>query len=534
MKFDPLNYPFSSRRNVTYGNKGMVATSQPLAAQAGLRILREGGNAIDAAIASAITLTVVEPTSNGIGGDSFCLIWNDGELFGLNSSGPAPQGLTIEKLKNAGHVEMPSFGWEPVTVPRAPAGWSELSDRFGTLRFEKLFEPAIEYAREGFPVSPTVGYYWKRAHFTYEEEFEGALFDSWFETFAPEGQPPNIGEIWKCSDQAQTLETLANEGANDFYRGKIARKIVRFSEMTGGYLAQEDLSDFKPEWVNPMSTRYRGYDVWELPPNGQGLIALLALNILDRFDLPSYPTPELYHKQIEAIKLAFVDGKKYITDPRYMSVPPSRFLSRDYARHRGELIKNSASRPKPGKPRTSDTVYLCTADDQGNMVSYIQSNFMGFGSGIVVPHTGISLQNRGNLFSLNPDDPNSLASGKKTYHTIIPGFITLKDSPVGPFGVMGGYMQPQGHVQVVSNLIDLHLNPQSALDAPRWKWVEDRKVVVEQSFPHDIARSLRRRGHELSCEVDPGGFGRGQVILRNNGAYLGACDPRADSAVAVW
>ncbi len=536
LEFDSSHYPYPSRRMVTYAQNGMVATSQSLAAQAGLEILRRGGNAVDAAVATAACLTVVEPTSNGIGSDAFALVWSQGELHGLNSSGPAPKSISIDKVKERGHDSIPRYGWLPVTVPGAPGAWAEIWRKFGELPFEKCLQPAIRYAQEGFPLSPVLGRAWNRAHSYYQERLQGEEFKPWFDTFAPGGNPPQTGEIWRSPDHARTLAEIAETKAESFYRGDLAEKISRFSSQHDGFLSVEDLNDFHPEWVEPIKVDYRGYQVCEIPPNGQGLVALLALNILQGMELGSKDDIDTYHKQIEALKLAFVDGQKYITDPHDMKVRVEDLLSEDYAKTRRELIKERALQPEPGKPPAGGTVYLAAADGKGNMVSFIQSNYMGFGSGLVVPGTGISLQNRGWQFSLDPEDHNSLAPGKRTYHTIIPGFLTKDDHPVGPFGVMGGYMQPQGHLQVISNCVDFGLNPQAALDAPRWRWLEDKRVRLERDIPQHVAQALARRGHQVEYAVGSGGFGRGQIIWRcpETGVLAGGTEPRTDSAIMGW
>ncbi|RZT21292.1 gamma-glutamyltransferase family protein [Fictibacillus sp. BK138] len=534
--YNALNNPYSSQRMTVYAKKGMVATSQPLAAQAGLDILKNGGNAIDAAIATAACLTVVEPTSNGIGGDAFALVWVNGELHGLNSSGPAPRGISIEEVKKAGFDTMPKFGWLPVTVPGAPAAWAELSSRFGKLPFEEVLQPAISYAEEGYPLTPILGKYWKRAYETYKREIKGKEFESWFKTFAPDGRAPEVGEIWRSPDHAQTLRDIANTNGESFYRGALAQRIAEASETQAGFLRSEDLASFYPEWVDPIKVNYRGYEVWEIPPNGQGIVALMALNTLKGFDFTEKESAETYHKQIEAIKLGFADAKKYVTDRAKMSVSVEGLLCEEYAAVRRELIGSEALQPEPGIPPSGGTVYLATADDDGNMVSFIQSNYMGFGSGVVVPGTGIGLQNRGHDFSLDPDHDNALEPGKKTYHTIIPGFLTKDGEAVGPFGVMGGYMQPQGHVQVVMNTVDFHLNPQASLDAPRWQWMEDKKVLVERSLPAHIADELARRGHDVQVAMDSGNFGRGQIIWRDpeTGVLAGGTEGRTDGSIAAW
>lgn len=536
VKLDCLQYPYASQRMTTIARNGMVATSQPLAAQAGLDILKKGGNAIDAAIATAACLTVVEPTSNGIGGDGFALVWTKGELYGLNASGPAPKSISIEEVKGRGHDSMPKYGWIPVTVPGVPSAWAALSERFGKLPLTEVLKPAIEYAEKGYPLSPTLGRFWKRAFHIFKENCKGEEFNSWFETFAPNGRVPEIGEMWSSQDHADTLRSIAETKAESFYRGKLAKKIAAFSKGHDGFLSEDDLASYKPEWVKPISVDYRGYKVWEIPPNGQGLVALMALNTVKGFEFAAKDTVDTYHKQIEAMKLAFSDGKAYITDSNHMETSVAALLSEEYASARRSLIGEMAITPEPGTPPKGGTVYLATADSEGNMVSYIQSNYMGFGSGIVVPGTGIGLQNRGADFSLNPNDANALKPGKKTYHTIIPGFLTKDNEAVGPFGVMGGYMQPQGHMQVIMNTVDFHLNPQSALDAPRWQWVEGKKILVEHDFPPHIAQALARKGHDIQVALDSGGFGRGEIIWRDKdtGVLYGGSEARTDGSVAAY
>lgn len=533
MNYNSLEYPFNSRRMAVYASKGMVATSQPLAAQAGLEILKRGGNAIDAAIATAACLTVVEPTSNGIGGDAFALVWTKSGLQGLNASGPAPKSISLKNIKDAGHKVMPRYGWIPVTVPGAPGGWAVLSERYGKLPLTEVLRPAIEYAEKGYPVSPVTWRNWYAACELYKEHLNGEQYRYWFQTFAPNGKVPEIGQVWRSPGHAKTLQSIAETKAESFYRGELAEKIDRFSKQYGGYLRKEDLVGYKPQWVDPIKVNYRGYDVWEVPPNGHGLVALIALNILKGFEFQRRETVDTYHKQIEAIKLAYVDGKKYITDPAKMKVSIGDLLSDGYADERRKLIGKKALSYKPGLS-PGGTVYLATADGEGNMVSFIQSNYMGFGSGLVVPETGISLHNRGNNFSLDPSHDNCLEPGKRTYHTIIPGFLTKDNQPVGPFGVMGAFMQPQGHVQVVMNTIDFDLNPQAALDAPRWQWRQEKEVEVEASVSENIARSLIKMGHDIKRSSDQDGFGRGQIIWRKDDALCGGTEPRTDGHIAVW
>ncbi|MBN8209748.1 gamma-glutamyltransferase family protein [Bacillus sp. NTK071] len=536
MTTDYLHYPYASQRMTTVANKGMVATSQPLAAQAGLDILKNGGNAIDAAIATAAVLTVVEPTSNGIGGDAFALVWTKGQLHGLNGSGPSPKSISIDSLKERGYDDIPKFGWIPVTVPGVPASWAELSRRFGKLSFRETLEPAIHYAEEGFPVSPILSKFWQSAHAQFKEVLTDEEFTHWFETFAPEGRAPEVGEIWRSKGHANTLREIGDTDGKAFYQGAIAEKIAAFSAKYNGYLTDEDLASFQPEWVDPISVSYRGYDVWEIPPNGQGLIALSALNILKGFQFDYKESAETYHKHIESMKLAFADGQKYITDHEEMSVAVDDLLSASYGDSRRALIGDEALMPSPGQPPKGGTVYLATADAEGNMVSFIQSNYMGFGSGLVVPGTGIALQNRGHNFSMDPEHDNALAGGKRTYHTIIPGFLSKNGEAVGPFGVMGGFMQPQGHLQVITNMIDFNLNPQAALDAPRWQWVEGKRVWVESTFPPYLAEALSRKGHQIEVQLEKGAFGRGQIIWRDqqSGTLFGGTESRTDGTIAAY
>ncbi len=536
LNLNPHIYPYPSQRMATYAQKGMVATSQPLAAQAGLDMLKKGGNAIDAAIATAACLTVVEPTSNGIGGDAFAIVWTKGKLHGLNASGTSPSSISIDAVKERGYEEMPKFGWMPVTVPGAPSAWVELSNAFGKLPLEDVLAPAISYAENGYPLSPTLAFFWESAYKAYKKLFKGDEFNHWFETFAPNGKAPKVGDIWRSQGHANTLRTIAKTNGESFYNGEIAEKIDAFSKKYNGFLRKEDLAAHKAEWVEPISINYRGYDVWEIPPNGQGLIALHALNIAKGFEFTHRDSIDTFHKQIEAMKLAFADGLKYITEKGKMSVGVNDLLSEKYADERRKLISEDALQQAAGEPSRGGTVYLAAADGEGNMVSFIQSNYMGFGSGLVVPGTGIALQNRGHNFSLNPADENRLEPNKKTFHTIIPGFLTKGDIPIGPFGVMGGFMQPQGHMQVIMNTIDFSLNPQAALDAPRWQWMNDKMVHFEHFFPQYIVQGLAAKGHQVKVEHHSGSFGRGQIIWRDpvNGVLIGGTESRTDGAIASW
>ena len=536
--FNAQEYKYASRRRVVYAKRGMVCTSQPLAAQAGLTILQQGGNAIDAAIATAICQTIVEPTNNGLGSDCFALVWTGGKLHGLNGSGYAPQRLTPEAVAASGATEkMPLRGWEVVTVPGAPSAWAELHKRFGRLPFAKLFEPAIYYAEQGYPVSPIVARFWQEGIDALTPYKNNPAIAPWFATFDVHGNgvAPKTGELVTLPDHAKTLRILADSYCESYYRGELAQRLVEFSDKTGGYLSLEDLADYRAEWVEPVHINYHGYDVWEMPPNGHGITALMALNILKDMEIGAKDTGDTFHKQIEAMKLAFADGMHYIADPRYMQTRVEELLSDAYAAQRRALIGETALEPTHGKPFCGGTVYLCTADGEGNMVSFIQSNYKDFGSGIVLPGYGINLNDRGAGFSLNPELDDYLAPRKKPYHTIIPGFLTHEGEAVGPFGVMGAYMQPQGHVQVIMNTVDWLLNPQSALDAPRWQWIAGKEIWLESSVAPEIVEDLRRRGHEVRVLEDDTTFGRGEIIWRDsNGVLAGATEPRADGVVAAW
>lgn len=535
MNFNPLKYQYPSRRNVVYGKKGMVATSHPLAAQVGLEVMKKGGNAIDAAIAAAACLTVVEPTSNGIGGDAFAILWSKGQLYGLNASGASPKAISLQKLLDAGYKEVPRYGWLPVTVPGAPAAWGALSKRFGKLHLKETLAPAAAYAAEGYPVSPTVARMWHKALEELRYNGDSGVYKYFYDTFSVEGRAPKAGDIWGSKDMAQTLLAIGESQGDTFYRGDLADKIDGFSRKYGGFLRKEDLEGYQVEWVNPVKINYRGYEVWELPPNGHGIVALMALNILKGFDFTDRDGVETLHRQIEAMKLAFADGLEYITDPNRMKISVEDLLSDGYGEERRKLIEKEALQPTAGNPQRGGTVYLAAADEEGNMISFIQSNYMGFGSGLVVPGTGISLHNRGKSFSLDRNKANCLEPQKKPYHTIIPGFLTKDNLPIGPFGVMGAFMQPQGHLQVVMNTIDFQLNPQEALDAPRWQWIKEKMVEIEQHYPKHMGQLLVQRGHNIQIPVEEAGFGRGQIIWRSpEGVLCGGTEPRTDGSIAVW
>lgn len=530
-----LVYRYPSARRVVFGAKGMVATSQPLAAQAGLEMIKAGGNAADAAVAAAAVLTVVEPMSNGVGGDAFALVWSRGKLHGLNSSGRSPALLNAEAVREQGLTEMPRFGWLTVTVPGIPAAWAELSEKFGRLPLSQVLEPAVAYAKEGYPVSPVISYNWERFRREFFKDLGAEKYSALWETFFPGRKAPEPGEMVRLPDLAETLKELGDTKCESFYRGPLAEQIDRFSRESGGLLRRSDLERHVSDWVKPISVRYRDCEVSEIPPNGHGIVALMSLNLLSGFPMESRDSALSVHRMIESLKLAYEDGREYVGDPAFMKVPAESLLSEKYAAERRALIGEEAILPKPGTPEKGGTVYLCAADAEGNMVSYIQSSYCSFGSGLVVPGTGISLQNRGMNFSMNPDSGNFVGPGKRSYHTIIPAFLTKGGVPIGPFGVMGGFMQPQGHLQVVTNTVDFGLNAQQALDAPRWRWTGGKKIEVERDFPADVVQELADRGHEVSVAYDPTEFGRGQIIWRNaDGVLTGGSEPRADGCVAAW
>ena len=539
-QFDPLKYSFASHRNIVYAKKGMACSTSPIASQVGLDILKSGGNAMDAAIAMATTLPLVEPTGNGLGSDCFALVWSekDQKLFGLDGSGVAPMALSAEKVKEAGYTTVPMNGWLPTMVPGAPSAWAELRRRFGTKSMAELMAPAIQYARDGFCIPVNVYKQWKAevVRFTAAAEKEPEVFGPWLQYFTKDGKTYEPGDTFVNPDYAATLESLAATDCESYYHGDIMKKIVAFSNETGGFFAESDFENYKAQWVEPISVNYKGYDVCEMPPNGHGITALMALNMLKGLELSdSRETADVYHKMIEATKLAFVDTKKFVADPRYMRTKVSDMLSDRYADVRRALITDKAVYPEAGDPSCGGTVYFCVADGMGNMVSFIQSNYNRFGSGIVIPGTAITIQDRGANFSLDPESDNYLEGGKKAYHTIIPGFLMKDGKAVGPFGVMGGFMQPQGHVQVVVNTVDYHMNPQECLDAPRFQWVGEKKVQLEREVPADIALKLADMGHEVTIVNSNLGMGRGEIIWRlEDGTLVGGTEPRADGTIAAW
>ncbi|MHC4948529.1 MAG: gamma-glutamyltransferase family protein [Planctomycetota bacterium] len=521
--------PYPSRREGVFA-RNVVATSQPLAAQAGLRMLRDGGNAVDAAVATAIALTVIEPTSNGIGSDAFALVWAGGGLHGLNASGRAARAL--DPARFAGLDEVPKLGWDGVTVPGAVSGWIELATRFGTLPVERLFAPAIEYARAGFHVARQTADSWERGRQAYAD------FEPWQRTFCPDGAAPGPGRLFRSPAHADTLQRIAETGGETFYRGALAERIAAHAASDGGLLTVEDLGSHRADWVRPISIAYRGLTLHEIPPNGQGLVALLALGILEHFPVAEFPvdSADSLHLQIEAMKLAFADGHRHVADPDSMDVDVASLLDPEYLAARARLVDPTLARdPGHGEPKAGGTVLLTAADAAGTMVTLIQSNYTGFGSGIVIPGTGIAMQNRGACFTVEPGHPNQAGPGKRPYHTIIPGFVTRSGEdgrpvPVMAFGVMGGFMQPQGHAQVMVRMADHGQNPQAALDAPRYQVFEGLRVGVESGLDPAVYETLRERGHDLHVvEERTALYGGGQAILRlDDGGYFGASDLRRD------
>ncbi len=507
--------------------RNVVATSQPLAAQAGLRMLAAGGSAVDAILATAITLTLVEPVSNGIGSDAYAIVWDGRQLQGLNASGRSPAGWTPGYFGDA--KSMPVRGWNSVSVPGCISAWVELHARFGKLPFERLFEPAIGYGREGFLVSATIAGQWAKQ----AEELK--VQPGFAEAFMPGGKPPAVGQVFKFPDHAATLEKIAASKGAAFYSGELAERIEAFAKKHNAAMRVSDLAAHKSDWVGTLQQDYRGYTVHEIPPNGQGIVALIALGILEHFDMASLPvdSPDSFHLQIEAIKLAFADAFAYVADIDHMPFDPKKLLDPGYLKDRSKLIDRKKAQPfSAGKPPQGGTVYLTAADASGMMVSMIQSNYMGFGSGVVVPGTGISLQNRAATFVMAEGHPNRVGPKKRPYQTIIPGFVTKEGKPVMSFGVMGGTMQPQGHLQVMVRIADYGQNPQAACDGPRFRWVQGMDVSVEDNFPPAVVEELRRRGHRIVTVDDYNQFGSGQMIWRLEGGYLAASDPRRDGQAA--
>ncbi len=521
--------PYASRRQPILA-RNVVATSQPLAAQVGVSMLQAGGNAVDAALATAIALTLCEPCSNGLGSDLFALVWDGTELLGLNASGRAPAAWSPARY--AGQAAMPRAGWTTVTIPGAVSGWVALSKRFGKLPFADLFAPAIRYARDGYAVSPIVAEKWAKA--------VPILGDvpGFADHFLPRGRAPEIGELFASPAMAATMEKIAHTSGESFYRGELAQAMVAHSQKHDGGHTLADFDAHRCDWVTPLAHDYHGYTIHEIPPNGQGIAALMALGILENFDLGGLAVDsiEVQHLEIEAMKLAFADAYRYVADPRAMTVTPAQLLDRAYLADRARLIdRHRAKDFKHGLPPPAGTVYLTAADENGMMVSLIQSNYMGFGSGIVVPGTGISMQNRGTGFSLEDGHPNIVGGGKRPFHTIIPGFVTREGQPYCSFGVMGGPIQPQAHLQTLVRLIDHAMNPQALLDAPRWKVNSGVSLDMEPSAAPELREGLAALGHQFASIPDSYmDFGAGQFIVRSDAGYVAGSDPRRDGQAAGY
>ncbi|MBI4291736.1 MAG: gamma-glutamyltransferase family protein [Betaproteobacteria bacterium] len=516
--------PYPTRRRPTLA-RNVVSTSQPLAAQAGLRMLLAGGNAVDAALAAAITLTVVEPISNGLGSDAFAIVWDGASLHGLNASGRSPAAWTPEYF--AGKKAIPVRGWNSVSVPGAVSAWMELSQRLGKLPFEQLFGPAVEYARGGFPVSPFIAWRWELQTAELREQ------PGFAQAFMPGGRAARAGEIFRHPELGRSLELVAASRGEAFYRGELAEKLEAHAASCGGAMTRADLAAHKADWVGTIAQSYRGYEVHEIPPNGQGIVCLMALGMLSHFDMASHPvdSADSLHLQIEALKLAFADARRYVGDPAAMDVGSSQLLDPDYLKLRAKRIDMKRAQDfGHGTPPKGGTVYLTAADASGMMVSMIQSNFMGFGSGVVVPGTGISLQNRGSGLNLTPGHPNQVGPRKRPYHTIIPAFVTRQGKPVMTLGVMGGTMQPQGHMQVMIRMADYGQNAQAALDGPRFRVVQGMEVNFENEVPQATLEELARRGHSIvELPDDYMDFGCGQIAYRLEDGYAAASDARRDS-----
>ena len=533
--------PFATRSEVI-GQNGMAATSHPLATQTAIDVLKSGGNAIDAAIAANAVLGLVEPTGCGIGGDLFAIVWDEktNQLYGLNSSGPASKKMSIDYVKQQGFEKIPAYGALPVTVPGAVAGWSALHDKFGKLPFENLFNNAIDYANNGFPVTELIAYYLERSSSVFKD------YENFSSVWMPSGATPKKGEIFKNPLLAKTYQAIAKTNGQSFYEGSTAAEIIKILNENGNPMSLSDLRNFSPEWVEPVSTNYRGYDVWELPPNGQGIAALQILNILENYDIRKmgFDSAEYVHLFVEAKKLAFEDRAKYYADSNFSSIPTTKLISKEYALERNKLINmNNAAKRFDAGLEDGDTIYLTVADKYGNMVSLIQSNYRGMGSGIVPDNSGFMLQDRGEMFSMDPNHKNSLIGGKRPFHTIIPAFITKDNEPYISFGLMGGAMQPQGHAQIVINLIDFDMNLQEAGDAPRIRHMGSSEptgelmkdggyLTLESGFSTDIRNQLTELGHTLKDEK--GGYGGYQAIMLIDDVYYGASESRKDGQASGY
>ena len=532
-------------RSPVLASSAMAATSQPLATQVALDVMKDGGNAIDAAIAANALLGLVEPTGNGIGGDIFAIVWDakTRRLYGLNGSGRSPKSLSLDWFKTNGFDSIPPHGPLPVTVPGAVDGWFLLHDRFGEKPMKDLLRPAIDYARNGFPVSQLIAYYWERSVPILSK------FPGFIEQFTDDGAAPREGEIWRNLGLATTLESIANEGRDVFYKGHIAKSIARYMQENGGFLSYDDLESHSGNWIDPVSTNYRGFDVWELPPNGQGIAALQILNIMELFDIGAMrrESAEYVHLFTEAKKLVFEDRAKYYADPEYNKIPVAELISKPYAQTRARLIdlnRSSLEYPAGNLLEYGDTIYLTTADSEGNMVSLIQSNYRGMGSGMSPPGLGFILQDRGEMFSLEEGHFNQFKGGKRPFHTIIPAFVTRDGEPWMSFGLMGGAMQPQGHAQIIINMIDFKMDVQAAGDAPRIHHTGSSEPTgslmknggilnLETGYPYGTIRKLMRMGHRVQFANGP--YGGYQAIYRaKNGVYWGASESRKDGQAAGY
>lgn len=552
--FDRITGKDFASRSEVIATEAMAATSHPLATQIALDVMKQGGNAIDAAIAANAALGLMEPTGNGIGGDLYAMIWDakSGKLYGLNASGRSPLGLSYDTLKaeleKLGRTDLPPHGMLPISVPGTIDGWFEMHKKFGKLPMPQLLQPTIDYAEKGFPVTELIAYYWDRSVPILSPQpgdFRG--------TFTINGKAPAKGQIFKNPGLAYTLRTVAKEGRDAFYRGEITRKIDKFMTENGGYLRFADFANHRSDWVEPVGVDYKGYTLWELPPNGQGIAALQMLQILKNFDLAAlgYNTPESIHLMVEAKKLAFEDRAKFYADMDFYKTPISKLISEEYGRERAKLIgQRAAQRVDAGNPHLyeGDTIYMTTADKDGNMVSLIQSNYRGMGSGVVVPGLGFVFQDRGQLFSMDKNHANVYEPGKRAFNTIIPAFVTKDNKPLISYGVMGGAMQPQGHVQILVNMVDFGMNLQEAGDAARWQHLGSTEptdgqdaylknggyIEVERGIPFETVRELQKRGHDVRYGL--GGYGGYQAIMKDhaNGVWIGASESRKDGQAAGY
>ncbi len=553
--YDRITGELFASRSEVMGQNGMAATSHPLATQIALDILKQGGHAVDAAIAANAALGLMEPTGNGLGGDMFAIVWDQSsqQLTGYNGSGRSPQDLSLEWFQENGYKDIPKRGPLPVSVPGVIDGWFALHERYGQLEMADILAPAIEYAENGHPVHELIAWYWERTVPVLE------AYPGFLEQFTIDGRAPRAGEVWKNPNYADTLRILVEDGRDGFYKGELARRISDYMAENGGFLSYDDLANHQGEWVEPVSTSYRGYDVWQIPPNGQGIAGLQILNILEGFDLSEveFGSPEHVHLFVEAKKLAFEDRARHYADPEYMEVDVDWLISKEYADQRRELIDldRSARTIEAGRPELDegDTIYLTTADQYGNMVSFIQSNYRGMGSGMTPPGAGFILQNRGEMFVLKEGHPNTFAPGKRPFHTIIPAFITKDDQPWVSFGLMGGGMQPQGHAQIVMNLVDFGMGLQEAGDAPRihhtgsteptgqaLQMTDGGEVNLESGFDYSTIRALLGKGHRVSWARGP--FGGYQAIMVEidertdppSRVYRGASETRKDGQAAGY